>query len=474
MKKVSKLTILFLALFLIIGSATNVWAQNPVTINPGKSTGHFTDTVQEKISKFQEKMKSLSQSKFAQTIGKGVKKAKQAMNYAQEKVKKAKKFANQTKKDVLNSKAYKAAMLAKEAAEEGKKLKALEEAREKEISMMKEEMKIEKETLQAKLKEAEENCAVGSKIFAEAAEIPGGTEPTEDANEAIQQEMRSYKVNCENEINEIQKQIETIEPRIKKGEKDIDIKYAKEIIDEKDKIVEMTNKAKLLGESKEKKEEKTPQEEADETAELFIDKGPVSLKTEAENRKRRLNKVKEKVMDNINMAMAQTEQTEEVKEDQQSEAEISETMDGTSESMHIATQNLAAQLDRIYEVLKLDLTQIQSETYNQMSSTNMLSNVDTSTMVDLCMYSKQGCVSGDGIGGLKNMVASGVDKVKSVKEKAAEVKGKINQAKEAAQEAKSAVQEVKETMQEAKDVAKDVKNMTGAVNEESFSLGGML
>ena len=468
MKKVSKLGVVFLSVLLLVASATTTWAQNPVTTDPAGSSGHISDTIQEKISKIEEKMKSLSQSKFAQTIGKGIQKAKEGMKFIQEKAKQAKTFINNTKKAILESKAYQAAMVAKEIAEEGKKLKALEDEREQKIAAMKEENEVEKETLQAKLEEAQENCRSGLEIYeAELAEASDGTK------ELNNQEIETYKASCESEVQEIEQKIKAIEDSVKKMEKDINIEFAKKIYDEKDKIIALTNKAKELKgkkEKKEEKEEKTPQEEADETAELFIDKGPVSLKTAADNKKRRIKKLQEAFLNSMNTAAEKVNQTEETKEAQEMETEGSATMDGTSESVHYATENLANQLDRLYEVLEGDLREIQTNTYNIMASMQMRSDVDRSTMVDMCTYTKQGCPAG-GIGGLVSTVTSTIS---SVKDRMADVKGKISEATAVAAEAQKIVKDVKESTNVVKDLTADVKSAAESVTETDFSLGGML
>ena len=497
MKKVSKLGVVFLSVLLLVASATTTWAQNPVTTNPGKSAGHISDTVQEKISKIEEKMKSLSQSKFAQTIGKGIQKAKDGMKFIQEKAKQAKTFINNTKKAILESKAYQAAMVAKEIAEEGKKIKEMEDEREQKIAAMKEENEVEKETLQAKLEEAQENCRSGLEIYeAELAEVSDATKEQTDQNaetgevgngsevqeenqetevsdgtkEAINQKIETYKASCESEIQEIEQKIKAIEDSVKKIEKDINIEFAKKIYDEKDKIIALTNKAKELKGKKEKKEEKTPQEEADETTELFIDKGPVSLKTAADNRKRRIKKLQEAFLNSMNTAAEKVNQTEETKEAQEMETESSETMDGTSESVHVATENLANQLDRLAEVLEGDLQNILTTTYNTMATMQMRSDVDRSTMVDMCNYTKQGCPA-SGIGGLVSTVTSTVS---SVKDKVADVQSKISEATQVAAEAQNIVKDVKEKASVASDLVTNVKDAAGSVSETDFSLNSML
>ena len=449
MKNVSKLSILFLIAFLVIGSATNVWAQNPSTTDPDGSSGHLSDTVQEKLAKFEEKMKSISQSKFAKTIGKGIEKAKKAMKWIQEKVKAAKKFINDTKNAVLNSKAYKAAMLAKEIAEEGKKIKALEDKRKSNIAAMKEEIDVEKEALQAKLEAAKENYASGLEIYEEERKETPDEELT-----TLEQKIEAYKKSSENEIAEIEKQIKDLESSAKKREKEISFAALQEIADEKDKLVELTNRAKELKGGNEKKEEKTPQQEKEETADLFIDKGPVSLKDAAQNKKRRINKVYNSVLKTINTANEKSSKTEEEKEDQKDDAESTGTMDGTSEAMQPQIENLAEQLFQIYDLLEGELKSIQAETYIIMSAMNMNSGyLNTSTVMDMCNYSREGCPGGMGLGGLKNMVEK---TVKTAQEKAAEVKGMVDEAQDIAQQAKDAVNDAKDTVNGAKDAASGI------------------
>ena len=153
-------------------------------------------------------------------------------------------------------------------------------------------------------------------------------------------------------------------------------------------------------------------------------------------------------MGTMNTAMERMNTTETIKGDQNSETEISTTMEGTSESVHVAIKNLANQLDRMYEQLETELKIMQSQTANQLSLLKMHSEVNVSPVVDICEYEKKGKGSG-GLGGIVGTIKQGAAKVGNIKEK---------------------ISQARDITQQAQNVVSDARRIT---SDESFSLNLM-
>lgn len=458
----------------IILGATDIYAQNVAKMDISKTGGKFSVWVQKQVSNFQDTMSQISESQFATFIGDGIKAAKQGIAYAKEQYDTAMKFYNDTKDAVLNSTEYKIAMLSKEIAEESKKLKDLEEEREKAMSELKKTTELERINLEEKVKIAQDNFNTSIEIFqTELNDLKTQGEGSE-AYKAKEVEITTFKAEQEASIAALVREIEALESS-KKSETDaITTQFAEDIYEQGQVIADLTMQMEELVEQdkKEKGEQTADSKQATEEAvEDFSFKKDefVTLEMRGKREKKVQQKLRTSALDSINKIAKRSSTIESTKEEQEQVTSVHETLNGKSEVLQGAIQQTSAQLAVLYSHMVTELATLHTTATILLNKKEAYrADTEIKTLIDICDYEEE-----DKPGNYEEEDKPG-NLVDSVKGAVSNVQNKVGQAVSTAQNVKQNIeQKVNDVQEITEGVTSTVDSVKDAMGTDSTGLEGM-
>lgn len=458
----------------IILGATDIYAQNVAKMDISKTGGKFSVWVQKQVSNFQDTMSQISESQFATFIGDGIKAAKQGIAYAKEQYDAAMKFYNDTKNAVLNSTEYKIAMLSKEIAEESKKLKDLEEEREKAMSELKKTTELERINLEEKVKIAQENFNTSVEIFqTELKELENQGEDSE-AYKAKETEIASFKADQEASIAALASEIEALEVSKKSETEAIATQFAEDIYEQGQVIADLTMQMQELIEQdkNEKGEQTTDSKQATkEAVEDFSFKKDefVTLEMRGKREKKVQQKFKMSALDSINKIAKRSSTIESTKEEQEQVTSVHETLNGKSEVLQGAIQQTSAQLAVLYSHMVTELATLHTTATILLNKEEAYrADTEIKTLIDICDYEEE-----DKPGNYEEEDKPG-NLVDSVKGAVSNVQNKVGQAVSTAQNVKQNIeQKVNDVQEITEGVTSAVDSVKDAMGTDSTGLEGM-
>lgn len=386
MKKLSKIWhILFIAMLLVFASQ-ECMAQ--LKLDPGKTAGKFTDWVQKQYENFQSTMEQISQSQFATTIGDGIKAAKEGVEWAKKQYSTAMKFYNDTKDSVVNSTEYKAALISKQIADETVVLEKMQKDKESKLTELKEDARLQKETLTAKLEQAQENLLNGASILQE--ELDAADD--EEKKKEIRDEIDAFKLSVEEENTKINEEIANIDTQLGEDIKAIDLEFAEQIYTQGEKIADLTMQLKeLLENDKKGKGEEDPSKVIEEAKSKFsFEEGvSISLKDRKEKDRQKRSSQTTAMLNVMSEAATNISSSDDIKEEDEMTTSVSETQAGKSDSVYNgAHRSTLTQIDSLYKYLKLELRFLETETLRRIANDDtQVKKVDDATaVIDICSY----------------------------------------------------------------------------------------
>ena len=440
-----------IVLISIVFWGTDVCAQNVAKMDVSKTGGKFSVWVQKQKTNFEDTMSQISESQFATFVGDGIKAAKQGIAYAKEQYDAAMKFYNDTKNAVLNSTEYKIAMLSKEIAEESKKLKDLEEEREKAMAELKKTTEVDRVSLEEKVKIAQENFNTSVAIFeAELSELEAQGKDSE-AYQAKEAEIASFKAEQEASIAALSSEIETLEASKKADTEAITVQFAEDIYSQGQVIADLTMQMQeLIEQDKKEKGEQTkdPKQATKEAVEGFsFKKGEfVTLGMRDEKEKNAQQQVRNSALNTMNVTAERASTIEDTKEEQEQATDVHETLNGKSEVLKGAIEQTSAQLEVLYTYMVSELAAIEAKTATLLAQNSAYrADEEVKTLIDICDYEE------------KSEPGNLVDSVKGA---VSNVQNKVGQAV-------SAVQDVKQNIEQK---VSDVQEITAGVTSTVDSI----
>ena len=449
----------------ILLGGVNAHAQNVAKMDISKTGGKFSVWVQKQVTNFQDTMSQISESQFATFIGDGIKAAKQGIAYAKEQYDAAMKFYNDTKDAVLNSTEYKIAMLSKEIAEESKKLKDLEEEREKAMSELKKTTELERINLEEKVKIAQENFNTSVEIFqTELKELENQSKDSV-AYKAKETEIASFKADQEASIAALASEIEALESSKKSETEAIATQFAEDIYEQGQVIADLTMQMEELVEQdkKEKGEQTTdPKQATEEAVEDFSFKKDefITLEMRGKKKKNTQQKVRISALNTMKVTAERASTIEDTKEEQEQVTSVHETLNGKSEVLKGAIEQTSAQLEVLYTYMVSELASIEAKAAMLLAKNSMYqADGEAKTLIDICDYEEK---------------AKPGNLVDSVKGAVSNVQNKVGQAVSTAQNVKQNIeQKVNDVQEITEGVTSAVDSVKDAMGTDSTGLEGM-
>ncbi|MCQ2740579.1 MAG: hypothetical protein MJ210_00450 [Alphaproteobacteria bacterium] len=191
---------------------------------------------------------------------------------------------------------------------------------------------------------------------------------------------------------------------------------------------EMTQKIEeMWGESDETDE--SPEETTKKTKDLFSTAGLSNM--EVKNKKDDISdKIKGKLTADIATNTERMSKNKKNEEEAKRQSGVSATLNGESESVQVIVENISNQLDKLYDYLDNELSNIQLAAFSLLyEAEGKMPEDRKSSIIDLCVYSKNGCFEGGSVG---NLINSAKDTAENVKSKVTAAKKDIEDAKKAA------------------------------------------
>lgn len=445
MKYLSYINCFLVVLAILAFGSTNGRAQDVMKIDSGKTGGKFADWVNKQHENYQNTVEQISESQFATFVGDGIKAAKNGIAFAKEQYN----AVMEAKDAVMNSTEYKAAMLSKQIAEEGKVLKDLQEEQKTKAAELKANAELERTTLEEKAKAAQENIETSRAVYQE--ELKNAA--TDAEKEQIEKEMAALSQSGGTE--DIDEQIKKIESDLEAQLKQNEIEFATDIYNQGEKIADLTLQLKELLEA-DKKEKGSGETDPDKVIEEAMDDlsfkegEAVSLQDRKDKEKKRQSRVKSSLMAAMSSSVGQITSTDNTKEQQESVSETSETLNGKSETIQLAIENTVNQLDALQNYLMIELKAIEARTTLILSQNKDYKAGKATSSIDICTYS-----------GEKGGIMGAVDKAKSLKDQASGAVAKVQ----------SGVSKVTSAVEDAKEMKNQVTDGIAAVKEAGGSIG---
>lgn len=205
---------------------------------------------------------------------------------------------------------------------------------------------------------------------------------------------------------------------------------------------EMTQKIEeMWGESDETDE--SPEET---TKNLFSTVGlsPMEIKNK---RDEVTNELKYKLEKDIATNTERMSKNKKNEEEAKRQSGVSATLNGESESVQVIVENVSKQLQELYDYLDNELSNIQLAAFSMLyEAEGKMPEDRKSSIIDLCVYSKNGCSEGGSVG---NLINSAKDTAENVKSKVTAAKKDIEDAKKAAAYAAEATTAVESTVSDS-------------------------
>ncbi|MBR2921994.1 MAG: hypothetical protein IKC10_01595 [Alphaproteobacteria bacterium] len=387
MNVLKKLSCFFIVLSALSFCGNDVYAQNVLKMDFLKTGGKFGNWVQKQAENFEKSMKEIGESQFAVFIGKGIDAAKKGIQFARDKfneVRNIYNMARETVNAVKQSNAYKIAMLSTLAASETLVLNNIKKQRDSELGTKKAELEINKLELEEKIKIAKENFAVGIEIMEnEVAELR-----SEEERDVKRKEIDDFRKSNQEAIESLESELTQLEENYKEDVKAIETNFAMEILAQTAVIADIGDQIAELSSQKKNKKEQSPEKAIEEAINDYSYKEGEVITMEARDKKEKSRKRKR-----LDIALSASgyssgiiAKTEEKKEEEKQNSEISETVNGKSESLQTAISQTIVQLDSLYEYLVLELKSIQLETANMISNKKDYKAGEIKASVNICDY----------------------------------------------------------------------------------------
>lgn len=393
MKRFKKLGFFLIILSALSFSGSNAYALNVFKLDLTRIPTKFGDWIQKQADNFENAMKEIAESQFAQFIGNGIQAAKEGIAFAKEKVQEVKDVINKPKEVVdmvKDSTAYKIAMLSATAAAATGVLTAIKKDRDTQIAEKESEYEVQKVTLTEKLKEAEENYNIGLEILNNELEELNKTKD-EEKIKLKKEEIEEFKEANKGAIEQIRTGLGDIEEASTEEIKSLKKEYSLKILAQSAVIAaigveigELLNLQNIeLG-----KAEKDPKKRVKEAAdELSYKEGDViTLEQRQEKKRKRKNKGSNAAMSAFSYGADVIASGEEIKTEAELTNDVSGTYNGKSESLQTAIKLTIAQLDALHNYLMIELKVIELETIYLLSKNSDYKVNEQSSVIDVCEY----------------------------------------------------------------------------------------
>ena len=418
--------------FLIVLTAlllngTPAAAQNPFKIDISKTGGKFADWVQKQQENFQTTMEQISESQFATFIGDGIKSAKEGINYAKETYNKAMDTYNKVQDAVVGSKEYQIAMLSKQIADESKVLAQLQEQKENQIASLKADMELERAAYQNELQAV----------------------VTEQEKTQLEAEMETFKTGNESELSGFEEEIARQEEQLEEEIAVVEESFAEQVYAQGEKIAELTKEMQeLTAGAQETTDSGDANASLTETInELsFQDDDVISLKDRKNKEEKRRSRKQKAILSAASTSVSNIATVDDKRDEQDTVAATSETMNGKSETVQTAIKTTVSQMENLRDYLRIELKALEAQTM-MIIATSTLRTAEPKVVIDICDYEEQK----DGAG-LSDIIQKGSSIVSSTKDK-------LNDAKEIVSSVKEQVSEIADTAQEIGSAAENIQNI---------------
>lgn len=440
----------------MVPDASAFFFKGDATKTPSKASVWF----QTQKSKCEKILESVQTSQFGQFVGDAIKYTKEGIKYAKDVYEKSTELYGEIKTSVLDSSAYKTAMISKEIASESLKLKELQEEKLKKQEAIQAEMDLLKEQTSAKISSVQQNIETMEQTYSLAAQ--------EDDEFGITPEMAGV----ESEIEQLQSQLDMYLADYEREIDNIEDEYKEKIIAQGEKVADLTKELSEVASSTglfKKKEPKDPVEALEETQKTLLFSGAPSIREENKIKKKRKEILSETIVETMT-TKADKQLVRASTEDQTStKAELSETMPGESEGSGINTEVLSEQLKILRSYIDVVLADLKLQASIEANNLRRVTSVPLKKKFNLCDYTDQSNV---GLEGIKKKASRALQVVDKIQDTTSQVKENINKAQEAANKVKNTVNQVKDTVGQAQDAIENVKDQYQQIEDMGGDIQG--
>lgn len=441
---------LFIALF-TFGSAylTPASAFIP-TVDTGKTASKFSQFVSKVQAKIQQAVKWVTDSKFGQFVGDGIKATKDGVAFAKDMYAGAMEiYGNVQDKisDVKDSKEYKSAMISKEIAEESKKLQQLQEEKLKAEQDIEAQISLADEEAQAKLERINQNYQAAQAAIKESnspdseQELAAAREDMEQQIKAINDELALKSRSLKRDLDD---KTEGLDQKIKKQLKTVAIK-TKELAEVAEVKVVSDNPLEVIQKTQE---------------ELFLKPGEdLTLSKEMDIREKWFTERRNVIYESYEKALKAKAELTALQEGLQSIQDLAGSMPGKSETAGVNSKIILKQGEYIRRYVEFVLADLKLETTVEIAKQLDYQPSDRLNKFRLCNYTNQSQGLADTKDKLSNAVSAAKEAKQQAENKVESATEKYNQAKEITDQTSGLINNVDQLKGSAPSPQSAVKDM---------------